>query len=72
MAHDRGRSFLDAKTRICEIMLRCDGRKLAPGRTMCRPCEDAMKPKTNPPLRGERHLDYEESRNNVHRRLGSD
>lgn len=46
----------------CPIQLRCDGLTLRNGRTMCPSCAEALEPKRERPLRGERHLNYERTR----------
>lgn len=58
-------TWLTASSRMCPLMLACEGSTLKPGRNICGPCEQAEK-KRRPKeikLRGEHHLAYEASRN---------
>jgi len=67
---NRKTTWLTETSRMCPLMRACDGNVLKPGREICGPCEQAEKRKRNAKnkLRGERHLEYEESRRHDTRR----
>lgn len=60
----RKATWLTHTSRMCPVMLACEGTLLKNGRATCVPCELAEKKKAQSKnkLRGERHMEYEDSR----------
>jgi hypothetical protein len=58
------RGLMKESIQLCPSQVACEGTTLLRGRTICRPCERALKRREqrDQALRGERHITYELSR----------
>jgi len=65
---NRKATWLAPTSRMCTLMLACDGNVLKAHMDICGPCEAARKKRAvkEIKLRGEHHMAYEDSRTKTH------